>query len=152
MTYTSPQGTIIQVNVPPGAVTTTLPIYCSLINSSTISLPPRLMLSGNIFELDGYPDPDATNFPPPIFFNAPVTLTVTYTDADVVGINEAQLKLYRFEPNGVGWQPIGYRPGETQTIDTDNNVITATILGFSKFGRMGPESGYELFLPIVLRN
>lgn len=152
MTYTSPQGTIIQVNVPPGAVTTTLPIYCSLINSSTISLPPRLMLSGNIFELDGYPDPDATNFPPPIFFNAPVTLTVTYTDADVVGINEAQLKLYRFEPNSVGWQPIGYRPGETQTIDIDNNVITATILGFSKFGRMGPESGYELFLPIVLRN
>ncbi len=70
----------------------------------------------------------------------------------MVGINEAQLKLYRFEPNDVGWQPIGYWSGETQTIDTDNKVITATILRFSKFGGMGPESGYELFLPIVLRN
>jgi hypothetical protein len=48
-------------DVPPGAVTTTLPIYYSLINSSTIPLPPRLMIGGNIFELDGCPDPDATN-------------------------------------------------------------------------------------------
>jgi hypothetical protein len=153
MTYTATTGTVIQLFVPPGAVSQTLPIYCSLVASNTLILPVRLRLSGNVFELDGYPDPDVTNAPPTIVFNVPVTLTVHYVDADIAGIDENRLKLYRFESNLLGWRAIGFRPGETQTLDVDNNIITATILGFSKFGKYGPQSGagYELFLPIALK-
>ncbi len=43
--------------------------------------------------------------------------------------------LYRFEPSVNDWKPIGYRPGETQTLDVDNNLITATVLGLSRLGK-----------------
>jgi hypothetical protein len=66
--------------------------------------------------------------------------------------HELSLKLYRFEPALNGWKPIGYRPNETQTLDAANNLITATILGLSKFGRMGAVQEYDIYLPLIIRN
>ena len=60
--------------------------------------------------------------------------------------------LYRFETSLNEWKPIGYRPGETQTLDVDNNLITATVWGLSRFGQMGFTSGFEVFLPLAMRN
>jgi hypothetical protein len=33
----------------------------------------------------------------------------------------------------------------------NNNLITATLLGFSRLGKMGATTGFEIFLPSVLR-
>ena len=156
-TYTTSQNSTINLNVPPGAVTQTVPIYCSLIESDTVSIPRRWRLAGIIFELDADLDP-VNVLPGSINFNVPVTLSVGYTDEQLAsaGItDELELKLYRFEvpPFGTGWCEVGVcRPGESQVQDTQNNLITATVLGFSKWGTMGATSGYDLFLPMILRN
>ena len=140
-----------------GAVTGTVPIYCSLIDSTTLTLPRRLKLAGIVFELDADLDP-VNVLPGSILFNTPVTLSVGYTDEQLAaaGItDELQLKLYRFEvpPFGTGWCEVGVcRPGESQVQDTQNNVITAVVLGFSKWGTMSLTNNYDLFLPVVLRN
>jgi hypothetical protein len=141
------------LNVPPGAVTQTTPIYCSLIETSTVQPPRRFKFAGVLFELDADLDP-VNVLPGSINFNLPVTLTVSYTDEELAsaGISdETSLLLYRFEPGANDWKPIGYRPGETQTLDVNNNLITATVLGLSKFGKLGAQGGFDIYLPIILR-
>jgi hypothetical protein len=157
-TYTTSQNSTIYLNVPPGAVTGTVPIYCSLIESDTVPIPNRWKLAGIIFELDADLDP-VNVVPGSILFNVPVTLSLGYTDAQLAsaGItDELQLKLYRFEalPFGTGWCEVGVcRPGESQVQDTQNNLITATVLGFSRFGGMSKASpGTDIFLPLIMRN
>jgi predicted outer membrane repeat protein len=153
-TYTTTQNSTISLHVPPGAVTQTTPIYCSLIQTETIQLPARLKFAGVLFELDAQLEPLNDSTPGSIDFNVPVTLTVSYTDQELAdaGIkDESTMKLYRYETSIGEWKPIGYRLGETQTLDMDNNLITATVLGLSKFGRGAPEGGYEVFLPLILR-
>ncbi len=154
-TYTTMQNSTIYLNVPPGAVTQTTPIYCSLIDSTTVQPPRRFKFAGVLFELDAQLDPLNDSTPGSIDFNVPVTLTVSYTDDELAsaGISdETSLMLYRFEPGANGWKPIGYRPGETQALDVDHNLITTTMLGFSRFGRMGASSEFEIFLPLIVRN
>jgi hypothetical protein len=152
--YTTTQNSTINVNVPPGAVTQTTPIYCSLIDTTTVQPPRSFKFAGIVFELDA--DLDPTNvLPGSINFNVPVTLSVSYTDEQLAsaGItDELSLKLYRFEPVLNDWRPIGYRLFETQTLDVDNNLITATVLGFSRFGTAGLSQDHEVFLPLVARN
>jgi predicted outer membrane repeat protein len=153
-TYTTTQNSTIYLNVPPGAVTQTVPIYCSLIDTTTVQPPRRFRFAGVVFEIDADLDPvNAT--PGSINFNVPVTLSVSYTDAELAaaGItNELTLQLYRFEPVLNEWKPIGYRLNETQTLDADNNLITATVLGFSRFGHGAPIAGFDVFLPLILVN
>jgi predicted outer membrane repeat protein len=151
--YTTTANSTINLNVPPGAVTQTTPIYCSLIDTTTVQPPRRFRFAGVVFEIDADLDPvNAT--PGSINFNVPVTLSVSYTDAELAaaGItDELTLQLYRFEPLLNDWKPIGFRPNETQTLDVDNNLITATLLGFSRLGKMGATAEYGIFLPIILR-
>jgi predicted outer membrane repeat protein len=154
-TYTTPQSSTINLVVPPGAVTGTVPLYCTLVQSSTTPLPNRLNLAGFMFELNAQFDPLSDTVPGTINFNVPVTLTVTYTDqqlADAGITDESTLLLYRFESSVNEWKPIGYRLGETQTLDMANNVLSATLLGFSRFGQLGASGDYLVFLPLIMRS
>lgn len=153
-TYTTTQNSTIYLDVPPGAVTQTIPIYCSLIDATTVQPPRRLKFAGVLFELDAQLDPLNDSTPGSINFNVPVTLTVSYTPDELAaaGISdETSLKLYRFEPSVNDWKPIGYRPGETQTLNVNNKTITAVVLGFSRFGKLGAESESDIFLPLIMR-
>jgi predicted outer membrane repeat protein len=153
-TYTTSQNSTINVNIPSGAVTQTAAIYCSLIPSDTVQPPRSFKFVGVVFELDANTDPLNVS-PGSISFNQPVTLSVSYTDQQLAaaGItDELSLALQRFEPIVNDWKPIGFRPGETQTLDVDNDIITATVLGFSRWGMTGPTTVYDIFLPLVLRN
>jgi len=64
-------------------------------------------------------------------FNPAITVTITYTDAEVEGLDEANLRVFRFNP-GTGKYDI-----EITTVvgrDLVNNTISFTVTGFSKFG------------------
>lgn len=63
-------------------------------------------------------------------FNEPITVTITYSDADVSGINESSMVIYRW--NGTTWSPL-----TGCTIDTNANSITCTTTNFSTFGLFG---------------
>ncbi|HSD84242.1 MAG TPA: hypothetical protein VLG46_10300, partial [Anaerolineae bacterium] len=106
-TYTTMQNSTIEVDIPPGAVTQTVPIYCSLIDTTTLQLPRRFKFVGLVFELDADLDP-VNVLPGSINFNVPVTLSVSYTDEQLAsaGItDELGLKLYRYEPLLNDWKP-----------------------------------------------
>lgn len=63
-------------------------------------------------------------------FDAPITITYTYTDADIEGINEATLWLYHYH-NSV-WAPL-----DSCVVDAGNNFIKCTTQGFSLFSLFG---------------
>jgi hypothetical protein len=62
-------------------------------------------------------------------FSKSITLTFTYTNAQISGINESTLTIYRW--NGTEWVAL------TSTVDSATNTIIATTTEFSNFAIMG---------------
>ena len=62
-------------------------------------------------------------------FSKAVTLTFTYTNAQIYGLTESALTVYRW--NGTEWVAL------TSTVNSATNTITATTTGFSYFAIMG---------------
>jgi hypothetical protein len=148
LVYTDPQGSPTTVQVPAGAVTETTTIrYLPKAPGAAEGIPSGLGLGGNPFDLDAYRDGE---LPIPGFgFQKAVTLTIAYSDGDVRNVFEDTLALYRW--TGDAWERIGARPGETYTLDIENNVLTAYLLGLSRFGSMGVSINQRLYLPLVLQ-
>ncbi|MBN2394803.1 MAG: hypothetical protein JXR84_29000 [Anaerolineae bacterium] len=157
LVYTSPTGSTTAVQIPSGAITETVELVYAQVEAPSPALP-DMTFAGMTFELTAYRDSvllagDA--------ISGPITVTVTYTDADIAGIDESTLLLYRYVCSGPEtsllcvWEEIGTRLGEGQTLDTENNVLTAWLTGLSRFGSMGvslAEPRFSVFLPLVLRN
>jgi len=110
------------------------------LDPETLESPPKFVAGGIALELDAYLGEEQVE---DFTFSAPITLTLEYTDEDIVGMDESALLLYRYVcPNSGSfllcfWEVIGARPGEGQTLDMDNNVLTAWLIGFSKFRTLG---------------
>ena len=63
-------------------------------------------------------------------FDLPVTISYTYTDSDVSGIDESSLKMYHYHDGS--WLPL-----DNCSVDTTANVITCTTPSFSTFAIFG---------------
>ena len=134
---------------PPKAVTVTIIlVYTPKDPRTALPLPEGMAVGPHVFELDVYRNGIHLS---QFAFERPVTLTSEYSDTDVVGVIEDTLALYR--RTGSGWEKIGARMGETQTLDVENNVLTVYLLGFSAFGEMGDGITLRfLFLPLIIKN
>jgi len=142
LVYTDTEGGETTLLIPPAAVSETTTIVLTQLDPETVDPLPDLVAGGIALQLDAYlGDEPLADFT----FNELVTLTLTYTDEDVAGMDEASLKLYRYVCSGPDtmlvclWEVIGTRDGEDQRLYTENNVLTAWLLGFSRFGTMGME-------------
>ncbi len=141
LTSPAPQGGGTTLQVPPGAVSASTTI--SLTTLGQLSVPSGLAFAGHAFALT-----------PDLSFEAGTvaTLTIDYTDEDVQGIEENSLRLYR--QMGGEWREIGDGsvPGESQTLDTANNVLTARLRRLSKFTTFGAGIANRIFMPLVLKD
>jgi peptide/nickel transport system substrate-binding protein len=148
LVFTTAQGSQTTLNIPAGAVTTdTLILYTPKDPASVEAPPAGLAFAGHAFELQAF-----QGSTPITGFAAPVTLTIAYTDEDVQDLIESELALYR--AGAAGWVKVGEGPppGESQTLDTPNNLLTAYLRGFSRFGHFGASIQQRLYLPLVLKN
>ena len=140
LVYTNTQGSETTLVVPPSAVTQTVSIVLTQLDPATTPTSPTLVAGGIALKLDAYQGDELVSR---FTFGVPVTLTLMYNDADVAGMDESTLRLYRYVcpyPESLllcFWEVIGTRPGEGQTLDMENNVLTAWLLGFTRFGTMG---------------
>ena len=127
-TETGATGTI---TVPAGAVgaNTVFTITPVGTTGSGVGNPPTgsFMVGNDVFNLTATSGGVAVTT-----FSSPVTLTFTYTDSQISGLNESTLTVYRW--NGTQWVAL------TGTVNADNNTITATTTQFSKFAVMGQKS------------
>jgi parallel beta-helix repeat protein len=137
-----------ELEIPAGAATDTITIvYTPKDPQIALPLPEGMVLGAHIFDLDVYRNGIHI---PHFTFEKVVTLTNGYADADVAGMIESTLALYR-GPEIEG-EKIGTRPGESQTLDTENNLLTAYLIGTSRFKEMGRGVTCLLFLPLSTRD
>ncbi len=144
--YTDTRGLTTRIQIPPGAVTSTTDILYTVVPSPTEPVSPGLSFAGQAFDLDAYQDGGRV---PGFTFVKPVAVTIHYAGADVRGIFEDTLKLYRWTPPT--WEVVGARPGEGQTLDPANNALTAWLRGLSRYGDMGTEKN-DIYLPVIIRS
>jgi basic membrane protein A len=143
LVYSDTEGTATTLVVPPDSVTETTTIVLTQLEPETLTAPLEFVAGGVALELDAYlGEEQVTGFT----FDAPVTLTLEYTDADVAGMDESALQLYRYVCTDSEsfllcvWEVIGTRDGEGQSLDTEANVLTAWLMGFSRFGTLSVRS------------
>lgn len=110
----------------------------------TDTSPPGYQSTGVAFELDGYLD--GSYLPGGIEFNQPVTLTLTYSDTSVTGLNEGNLRLYTWEVGSGAWVnaacgPYDFHPAE--------NWLSVPICHASRFALMS--STGTIHLPLIVR-
>ena len=129
------------------AATPTTIVYVPNAPQEVPAPPAGQAFAGLAFELDAYLDGNPI---PDFAVEQPVALTVNYADADIGDLSEETLALYRWVGNE--WEQIGSAAGEILTLDVDNNLLTARLRRFSRFGMFGTAVGGRLFLPLVLNS
>jgi trimeric autotransporter adhesin len=121
----------IGLNIPAGATDTNAVFQIKQLNSSDVlvitSTPEQKSLVGNYtYELKSLSDIDQAN----TSFNEAITIILTYSDADVMGINEQTLLIYRYDGNT--WNAL-----QNCSVNTSLNTVTCTTTNFSVFGLFG---------------
>jgi hypothetical protein len=127
-TLTTPEGTKITVELPPGAVTTDTTITVTSVPVATVITAAAAAPAGktivSAFQLSATSAGLAVTS-----FAKTVTLTVTYTDSQITGLDEVSLKVYRW--TGTQWLVL------STTVNVVTNTLTATTTAFSYFAIMG---------------
>jgi hypothetical protein len=99
----------------------------------------------NSFDLsaeDGIGNPVTT-------FNLPLTVTISYTDTDILGIPENMLGLYYWDGAASTWtDAVTTCPGE-YTHDPVGNMLTLPLCHLTEFGLFGNPP--HIFLPVISR-
>ncbi|GEM_PF-3411817 len=145
LTYYDDQASATTVELGKGAVNT--PITLMLTEISYFTTPPNFRFGGHAFHLDAW----AEKILPTFVFQKPVTVTIDYSEADVVGLNEAKLKLYY--RNGNNW--LDTACGQYIRLP-DKNRLTIPICHLSELALLEqiPVSGGQVnlvYLPIIFK-
>ncbi len=131
----------VTLTVPPGAVTDTTRFQLGPLYTDThpVSPPGGLLFANRAFELNAY------RFGEPVGqFNAPLTLTMNYTDTDVAGLKRETLQMWtRSGPEGP-WAKLD-EPARVMS-----GVVSFTTTHLSQFALFGAGE-HRIFLPLVRR-
>ncbi len=107
---------------------------------------PGLVFAHNSFVLTAE-DADGN---PVMEFNTPVTLTLTYTDADFGLIAEESLGLYYWDEAASAWtDAVATCPGGEYTRDLEGNILELPLCHLTEFGLFGEP--LRIFLPLMHR-
>jgi PKD repeat protein len=145
--YTDAQGNPTTVKVPGGATTETITLLLTPVASPTQLVSPNLRFINHTFDLEAYVgDRPVSGY----VFSRPVTITVQYSDADVAGVDEENLRLRYW--TGSVWDDAANTctPPSTYTRDLVQNVLGVPVCHLSRFSVVG-QSLNTIYLPAVLR-
>ena len=91
---------------------------------------------------------DASGSPLTVF-NQPVTVTINYTDTNVVGLVESRLALYYWDEQAGAWlDALSTCPDGAYQRDLEGNRLSLPICHLSEFALFG-NSFYQTFIPMV---
>jgi hypothetical protein len=141
LTYTNMQGLRTVVQVPIGAVTTeTTLLYVPI---DTVTATAGYSFTGRGLELWAYRN--VTEPVSDLAFGAPVTVTLTYADANLAGLSEASLFLAFWNADTMAWEPAGCGPAGHNPIE---NWLAVPICHLSRFALLG--LGNKAYLPLAV--
>ena len=134
---TTTEGSKAEVVIPAAATTANLSVTVQSKAAATVeaagtvgATPAALYRVGNlVFEVSAS---NVSSGAAVTTFSKDITLTFTYTDAQVAGLDESSLKIYTW--NGTAWVAL------TSTVDAATNKVTATVNHLSYFSIMGQKT------------
>jgi hypothetical protein len=128
LAYSNTQGISVTIQFPAGALAVT----------ETVSYVP----------LDDLPtDGLAFALVPNLSFSQAVTITLHYRDADIVGMDENDLRLYNYDWSNNSW--VDADPGGGYVRDIDNNILQTWLYHFSDYALI--DRPFRIYLPHVTR-
>src|SRR5690606_2235756 len=122
--YTDTSVLSTTVEVPAGAVSETIILGLHPMDAPTPPPPAGLRSGDETFALSAYLDNDVLEG---FAFLLPVTVTVRYTETDIIGIYEPGLRLYYWD--GSTWQDAAgtCSPPSTYFLDVEDNILRVAI-------------------------
>jgi hypothetical protein len=143
-------GAEILVQVPTGAVTATTTLVLAPL-AEPADTPSGMLFAGQSFTLGAYRDSVLLEG---FAFDTPVTITLTYTDDWIAGVDESTLALYVRE--GTGWVDVANtcEPPSTYRREPALNRLTVDICHLSEYALFGVQTDpypFKVFLPLVKR-
>ncbi|MBL7063649.1 MAG: hypothetical protein ISS49_05490 [Anaerolineae bacterium] len=147
LTYTDPQGNDTTVAVPPGAVSQPTNLTYTPFSAPGYPAPAMLSFAGHAFGLEAYLGGSAQQG---FAFSKPVTITIHYSEADVVWLGEDALTLDFWD--GGGWVDAATTCTPVSTYDRrpDGNWLAVPICHLSEFALFG-EGKHYVYLPLVFK-
>ena len=124
-------GSGIELIVPEGAVSGNTVFTIKTVDINSINQPSPesglFLINGLVYEIKAEVDGEFITT-----FDKPLTLTFTYTEDQIEGIEEDSLKIYWWD--GKDWVVLG-----NSEVDRDDNTVTASINHFTLFALLGEE-------------
>jgi hypothetical protein len=109
--------------------------------------PGRLIFAHNSFQLSA----EDTYGNPVMAFSLPITVTLTYTDTDIIGIPEDTLGLYYWDGAASAWEDaVSTCPGGAYTRDPAANSFALPLCHLTEFGVFS-NPPLRIFMPVVSR-
>lgn len=144
LVYTDTRQGITIIQVPSKAVSETILLAYTPVNTATP--PSGLSFADRAFDLDVYRN--GTFLSSGIGLSVPATITIHYTETDVIRLDEESLVLGRWGEATSAWEdaacgPYGRHP--------DENWLAVPVCHLSRFALFG-ETEHSVYLPLVLRN
>ncbi len=140
LNFTNLHGAPFTVLVPTGSLSEASSLIYEPTLTITHALPTGLLFAGQAFNLNLYQKGKLVS---PVTFTTPLTLTLHYTAADVVGLNKNGLTLRYW--NGLTWADDGLT-----IISRGSDQLVVAISHLSEFALFGQKSS-EVYLPIVVK-
>jgi hypothetical protein len=131
----------VTLTVPPGSVTDTTRFQFRPLFTETrpVSPPGGLLFANRAFELSAF------RFGEPVReFSRPLTITMNYTDTDVIGLRRETLRLWKRAGPDEPWAVLS-EPGQMTS-----GTLSFTTTHFSQFALFGQAQG-RIYLPLILQ-
>jgi hypothetical protein len=143
--YTNTKQSTTVFHIPPSAVTETILLAYSAVNAT--SAPPGYAFANRAFELEAYRNGVFTSG---FAFSAPVTVTINYTDTELVGMGESTLRLYYWNNDTSEWEDSATTCmlNSAYNRQPNENWLAVPICHLSKFALFGQ---HGIYLPLVLQ-
>jgi hypothetical protein len=119
----------------------------TLVYTPTTPTHPNLQFAGHAFELEAYV---GGTLRPGYVFSKPFTITIHYSDDDVAGLDEDDLKLYYWD--GSAWEDAASTctPESNYDRHPEDNWLAVPICHLSEFA-LGSKGG-GVYLPIIMKS
>jgi len=138
---TNVKGLPVTIQVPAGVLADGSSLVYAPGVTSTHAMPTDVMFAGQTFDLNLY---NKGVMVENARFNPTITVTMGYTDSNVMGLNESALTLRYW--NGQAWSSDGIT---VVSRDVANNRIVFAISHLSEFAFFAPAKSAGIYLPII---
>lgn len=148
LVYSHTLAAVTAITIPEAAVTETTRFYFTAVATPTAPIPAGLASTGRGFSLAAYRD---GNLWPAFVLSRPVTISLSYTGAEVDGLKENGLTLGLWDEAEGRWLDAATTclPASSYEREPSSNRLAVSVCQLGEFALYGPEAE-RLYLPLIL--